>query len=66
MQAKNEIGYGPASVALVAVAADPPSQPNTPQIVTEQTGASQIGVTWQAPLENGGSPITHYVLYWKE
>jgi len=59
------IGDSPASPALLVVAADPPSQPNTPTLDAANTSASQISVNWQAPSDNGGSPVTSYTLYWK-
>jgi hypothetical protein len=29
------------------------------------TGSYQIGVTWVEPLQNVGSDITNYVVFWK-
>jgi len=65
VQAHNVIGYSASSTALLVVAADPPSQPNTPTLDAANTHASQISVNWLAPADNGGSAITSYTLYWK-
>lgn len=65
VQAHNVIGFSASSPVLLVVAADPPSQPNTPTLDAANTSASQISVHWVAPSDNGGSAITSYTLYWK-
>ena len=62
MQAHNSIGYSDPSEALTVVAADPPSQPESPEKILAETSTTQIKVTWQAPLDDRGSAVTHYVL----
>src|SRR5205807_332875 len=41
----------------------PPSPPSAPQNLAATAGNAQVGLTWQAPGSNGGSPITNYKLY---
>lgn len=49
------------SVFLVAV----PSAPEGPLVVKDITKTS-VTLTWKESLEDGGSPITHYLLEMKE
>jgi len=41
----------------------PPSPPSAPQNLAATAGNAQVGLTWQAPASNGGSPITNYRIY---
>src|SRR5205807_2047982 len=41
----------------------PPSPPSAPTNLVATAGNAQVGLTWQAPGSNGGSPITNYKLY---
>ena len=43
--------------------ADPPGPPGVPQYLSVKDG--QIDVTWTPPEDDGGSPITHYVLEYR-
>ena len=65
VQALNAIGYSPSSPPHLVVAADPPSQPDSPQKNQELTSQTQIAVSWTEPIDTRGSPVTHYTLQWK-
>src|SRR5947208_1241415 len=41
----------------------PPSPPSAPTNLAATGGNAQVGLTWQAPGSNGGSPITNYKIY---
>src|SRR5438034_505941 len=41
----------------------PPSPPSAPTNLAATSGNAQVGLTWQAPASNGGSPITNYRIY---
>src|SRR5438034_762887 len=41
----------------------PNSPPSAPQNLVATGGNAQVGLTWQAPGSNGGSPITNYKIY---
>src|SRR5207253_10404245 len=41
----------------------PPSPPSAPTNLVATGGNAQVGLTWQAPASNGGSPITNYRIY---
>ena len=58
--AKNAIGDGPYSAASAAVSAA--TTPDAPTTVVATQGVGQMGVTWSAPVNNGGSAITDYVV----
>ena len=51
-------------VFLYALFEGVPSKPGTPQIV--RLGEDQLTLTWDAPLCDGGCPVTHYVLERRE
>lgn len=56
---KNDLGSFSAT-AIVTVL-DKPSKPEKPLIVSEVTKESCV-LTWRLPLDDGGSPILHYVI----
>ena len=59
--AKNAIGDGPYSTASAAVStATVPGPPGTPSVTTCQS--TQVPLTWSAPVSNGGSAVTDYVV----
>ena len=60
--AKNAIGDGPYSAASAAVSAA--TTPDAPTSVVATQGVGQMGVTWSAPVNNGGSAITGYQILW--
>src|SRR5438046_128779 len=41
----------------------PPPPPSAPKNLVATGGNAQVGLTWQAPGSNGGSPITNYKIY---
>src|SRR5213080_3617904 len=41
----------------------PPTPPSAPTNLVATGGNAQVGLTWQAPGSNGGSPITNYKIY---
>ena len=58
--AKNAIGDGPYSAASAAFSAA--TTPDAPTTVVATQGVGQMGVTWSAPVNNGGSAITDYAV----
>ena len=58
--AKNAFGISPPSVNAVSVAAA--TVPGKPTAVVAVSGNTQLAVTWAAPVNNGGSPITDYLV----
>jgi hypothetical protein len=56
VEARNSVGYSPASAEFEILAAQPPSKPDAP--ITTANGGNII-VTWTAPF-HGGSAITGY------
>ncbi len=47
----------------ISVTAMPMTMPGAPTGVTATPGPNKVIITWQAPLSNGGSPITGYIVY---
>src|SRR5437660_2401835 len=41
----------------------PPTPPSAPTNLVATAGNAQVGLAWQAPSSNGGSPITNYRIY---
>ena len=60
VQAKNSYGSGPSSTIVTAVFVTVPSAPQT--VAATLTDELTAQVTWAAPLTNGGSAITKYVV----
>src|SRR5207302_1645327 len=64
--AVNSLGEGPRSNEASATPnppPPPPSPPSAPTNLVATAGNAQVGLTWQAPGSNGGSPITNYRIY---
>ena len=65
--AENEAGIGKPSESTGRFKAkdpfDKPGRPDAP--VVEEITAEEATVSWKAPSDDGGSPITHYVLEMK-
>ena len=61
VSAVNANGEGPLSVTSNSTT--PSTTPNAPTGVTATAGNAQATVSWTAPTNNGGSPITSYSLY---
>ena len=60
--ATNAVGNGPASVASNAVTPTALTAPSPPTGVTATAGNTTAAVSWTAPANNGGSPITSYTV----
>lgn len=61
MQAINEIGASIVSETSYFVCADIPDPPTAP--ILEGTTSTSISVSWNEPVNNGGSPVSGYRLY---
>ena len=61
--ARNSVGDSPASVASTPVTPNPPpTTPAAPTAVAAIAGNGTASVTWTAPADTGGSPITQYTV----
>lgn len=60
VQAKNSYGSGPASTVVTAVFVTVPSAPQT--VAATLTDDLTAQVTWAAPLTNGGSAVSKYIV----
>jgi subtilisin family serine protease len=58
--ARNGVGTGPTSARSVAVV--PKTRPGTPGIGAPSAGRAAAVARWSAPVSNGGSAITSYVV----
>src|SRR5467141_3213855 len=66
VSAVNSPGEGAKSNEASAMPSAPPSPPSPPSAPTNlvaTAGNAQVGLTWQAPASNGGSPISNYRIY---
>ncbi len=57
IRAANKWGYGPSTSTLSTGVI---SAPNTPTSVNGVRGITQVALSWSAPINTGGSPITSY------
>jgi hypothetical protein len=57
--ATNDAGTGPAATSNVATPSGPPTPPTAPT-ATKDDGVSYV--TWQPPLDDGGSAVTGYIV----
>ena len=60
--ARNAIGTSAASAKSEAVIPSPVVAPSAPANVKLTAGVHEITVGWQAPADNGGSPVTEYAV----
>ncbi|MEK7292644.1 MAG: fibronectin type III domain-containing protein, partial [Actinomycetota bacterium] len=60
VSAVNAVGTGATSTASSAVT--PATAPGAPTSVVGTSGNAQVSLTWTAPVSNGGSSITDYVV----
>ncbi|TET89695.1 MAG: hypothetical protein E3J35_08925 [Methanomassiliicoccales archaeon] len=63
ISAKNEVGEGAMSEEVAATPAAILTVPSPPTRFSSSAGDHQITLTWAAPADNGGSPITNYAIY---
>jgi len=59
--AVNGVGTGPSSIATNAVVPNP-TAPSAPSLVVAKNGNTTASVSWKAPISDGGSPVTGYVV----
>ena len=59
--AKNRAGFGAPEVAK----GTPRTVPGAPRDVAVAPGNAQLRVTWRAPSDDGGAPVTAYTVRWK-
>ena len=60
--AKNTVGTGATAVSSVSATPITTTVPGPPTNVTGVPGDGQIAISWTAPLSDGGSPITDYLI----
>lgn len=60
--ASNEAGEGAESSTITVAVAGPPGPPVNIQVASRSL--TNISFVWDAPTDDGGSPITHYELYY--
>jgi hypothetical protein len=61
IQAVNVVGAGPASPAVHAT--PEPTVPSAPGALKATGSSGQVKLTWKAPLNTGGDPITSYYIF---
>jgi fibronectin type 3 domain-containing protein len=52
--------------AAVATEVAPPSSPGAPALDPATAGDAQVSLSWTAPADDGGAPISDYVIYRSE
>ncbi|HME55354.1 MAG TPA: PQQ-binding-like beta-propeller repeat protein [Candidatus Lokiarchaeia archaeon] len=61
--ATNAVGEGPLSIEADATPLTSITSPSAPQNLQATSGNSQVALSWQAPVNNGGSAIIFYKIY---
>ena len=64
VRAINNVGEGPWSTPPAS--ATPAAAPGVPREMMIEPGNQQLTVTWQPPADDGGSPVTGYLVQWKD
>jgi predicted transcriptional regulator/fibronectin type 3 domain-containing protein len=60
MHAVNKGGFSPYTAVITAV---PMTIPQAPRSLELEVGPGLIELTWNPPLDNGGTPIDRYIIY---
>jgi hypothetical protein len=60
VSAINDLGESLKSNSVTIIAATVPNQVSTPSLYSQSK--TSIGISWTDPLENGGTPITNYLV----
>ena len=60
--ATNEVGAGPAAVATATPGGDTTGVPGPPTGVAAVEGDRELTVSWSAPSDDGGAPVTGYTI----
>ena len=63
VSATNAVGEGPLSNEASATPNPPATLPGAPRNLQASPGDGQVALTWQAPSDDGGSPILLYTIY---
>ena len=64
VRAINDVGEGPWSTPPAS--ATPAAAPGPPREMTIEPGNQKLTVTWRPPAADGGSPVTGYLVQWKD
>ena len=64
VDARSLVGYGPVSSTITELAAQIPDEPTGLSNVAEVTLADRAGLTWTAPVFDGGSPVIDYRVWY--
>src|SRR5216117_2553229 len=63
VSATNAVGEGPLSNEASATPNPPATVPGAPRNLQASPGDGQVALTWQAPSDDGWSPILLYTIY---
>lgn len=63
VSAKNDAGEGPLADEASATPNAPQTPPEAPESLVATAGDGRVTLTWSAPPDDGGSPITNYNVY---